>query len=69
MRATADTSTTDVPVVWGPRGGPHRLGTMPDLPEGGTVRSIDAVNDHSRPLLRTDGTAADRMAAPVVQLR
>ncbi|MFE2030697.1 hypothetical protein ACFW9V_37335 [Streptomyces hygroscopicus] len=69
MRATADTSTADVPAVWDPRGGPHRLGTMPDLPEGGTERSIDAVNDHSRPLLRTDGTAAGRVAAPVVQLR
>ncbi|GLV75470.1 hypothetical protein ACH4VS_16375 [Streptomyces hygroscopicus] len=69
MRATAYTSTTDVPAVWDPRGGPHRLGTMPDLPEGSTVRSVDAVNDHSRPLLRTDGTAAGRVAAPVVQPR
>ncbi|MEU5271817.1 hypothetical protein [Streptomyces hygroscopicus] len=69
MRATADTSTAGVPAVRDPRGGPHRPDMMPDLPEGGTVRSIDAVNDHSRPLLRTGDTAAGRVAAPVVQSR
>ncbi|QLH25512.1 hypothetical protein [Streptomyces sp. Rer75] len=68
VRATADTIATNLPAVWDPRDGLHRLDTMLDLPEGSTVQSVDAINDHNQLLLRISDTAAHRTTALVVQL-
>ncbi|MGY0064991.1 hypothetical protein ACWY4P_52645 [Streptomyces sp. LZ34] len=68
VRATADTLATNLPAVWDPHGGLHRLDTMLDLPKGSTVQSIDAINDHNQLLLRISDTAAHRTTTLAVQL-
>ncbi|MEU1372277.1 hypothetical protein ABZ442_01265 [Streptomyces triculaminicus] len=57
-----------LPVVWDPHGGTHRLDRMLELPEGSSVQSIDAVNDHNQLLLRIRDAASHRTSVMVVQL-
>lgn len=54
--------------MWDPYGGLHRLDTTLDPPEGSTVQSIDAINDHNQLPLQMLDAATHRTAAPVVQL-
>ncbi|GHF73029.1 hypothetical protein GCM10010218_62790 [Streptomyces mashuensis] len=67
-RATDGTGPTDHPVVWDPDGGLHRIDTLLDLPEGSSVQSIEAINDHNLLLLSIRDADSGRTSTLVVQL-
>ncbi|MFC4514724.1 hypothetical protein [Streptomyces ehimensis] len=70
ITGTVHTSATDyraVPVVWDPHGGPHRLDELLDVPEGGTLADVEAINDRDQLLVRMY-TADRKPLDQVVQL-